>query len=121
MLDLVYVMSVYIHMIDNGSAWLAEHHCLLRPGGLMLATFAKIAVLVVLPQPLVSDDEPEGMKVAIEEADCDLGGSAVLNAIWWLRRHWGPALRFLASSTTDSPSTPAPVRAGCSCAGTTWR
>jgi len=32
-LDLIYAMSVYTHLTDNWSAWMVDHHRILRPEG----------------------------------------------------------------------------------------
>ena len=38
-LDLVYACSVFTHIADLWSAWLLELHRVLKPGGLLIATF----------------------------------------------------------------------------------
>lgn len=93
-LDLIYATSVYTHLTDNWSAWMVEHHRLLAPGGLLLASFAGPAMQRWFGVP-GWDPEREGMKVMSPEADWDHGGPAVFHSEWWIRRHWGRAFEFV--------------------------
>ncbi|MDQ3637521.1 MAG: class I SAM-dependent methyltransferase [Actinomycetota bacterium] len=89
-LDLIYAMSVYTHLTDNWSAWMVEHHRMLRPQGLLLASFAGPSMRRWFG---LQDWDPqaEGMRIFGEGNDWDHGGPAVFHAEWWLRRHWGRA------------------------------
>lgn len=89
-LDLIYAMSVYTHLTDNWSAWMVEHHRILRPQGLLLASFAGPSMRRWFG---LQDWNPqtEGMRVVGAGTDWDHGGPAVFHAQWWLRRHWGRA------------------------------
>ena len=37
--DLIWSISVFTHLTDNSLPWLCELHRLLRPGGLLIATY----------------------------------------------------------------------------------
>jgi SAM-dependent methyltransferase len=89
--DLVYAMSVYTHLTEeNWASWLLEHHRVLRPGGLLLATFLGEGMI----QPLIGepwDDQHIGMNTLTLWNPWDLGGPTTFNSPWWLRAHWGRA------------------------------
>lgn len=92
--DLIYATSVYTHLTDNWSAWMLEHHRLLRPGGLLLATFAGRGMCrwFGIDEGLL---EREGAIVVGAEVSWDEGGPAVFHAEWWIRRHWARAFEVL--------------------------
>jgi SAM-dependent methyltransferase len=98
-LDLVYAISVFTHLADSWSRWLAELHRLLRPGGLLLATFMgpgpwglSVAARLGIPY-----DERIGMHVEQPWGEFEHGhGPAVFHSEWWLRERWGRAFDFLA-------------------------
>jgi len=94
--DLVYAMSVYTHLTNNWSAWMVEHHRLLRPGGLLLASFMGAPALSSLGAQLDWDPDREGMRVAAEDLDWNQGGPLVIHAEWWIRRYWGRAFDILS-------------------------
>ncbi len=37
--DLIWAVSVFTHLAETWSAWLLELHRVLKPGGILLATF----------------------------------------------------------------------------------
>jgi ubiquinone/menaquinone biosynthesis C-methylase UbiE len=85
--DLVYAMSVFTHLTDQSSAWLAELHRVLRPGG--------IAILSILGPAMAETilgrawDERIGMAVIDLNKGWEIGGPSTLLAEWWIREHWG--------------------------------
>jgi SAM-dependent methyltransferase len=93
-LDLIYAVSVYTHLTRSWSAWMLEHHRLLRPGGLLLASFSGKAVRR-WHASLAWDARKEGMKVFDEDNTWDQGGPRVFHSEWWIRRHWGRAFEIL--------------------------
>jgi SAM-dependent methyltransferase len=89
--DLVYATSAYTRLTDSWSAWMLEHHRVLRPGGLLFASFAGPAVHEWSPGLLAWDPAHEGMAVRVQDA----GRPAVFHAVWWIREHWGRAFEIL--------------------------
>jgi SAM-dependent methyltransferase len=91
-LDLIYATSVFTHLDSSWSRWLVELHRLLRPHGLLLATFLGDGIW---PQGYagrkgVPYDERVGMYVeAPWRGFVDAHGPAVWHSEWWLREHWG--------------------------------
>jgi len=94
-LDLIYAMSVYTHLTDNWSAWMVEHHRLLAPGGLLLASFMGPACSSWFGVAHEWDHARQGTMTVHPDADWDHGGPGVLHAEWWIQRHWGRAFEIL--------------------------
>ena len=93
--DLVYAISVFTHITHEWSAWLLELHRILKPDGLLVATF--------LGPPLwrewgeESDENALGMRVLRLGQGLDTtSGPRVLHSPWWLRAHWGRAFNLLS-------------------------
>jgi SAM-dependent methyltransferase len=91
--DLVLALSVFTHLTDRWSDWLLELHRVLKPGGLLIATFlGRAASEVYMRRPY--DEDRIGMKVLHPRQDWDAGGPTVFHSKWWLRAHWGRAFDF---------------------------
>jgi SAM-dependent methyltransferase len=83
--DLVYATSVFTHIGELWSDWLLELHRVLRPGGILIATFLGDGMW----QGLVGEPYPEdevGMTVMRHWTGQD---AWVFHSEWWLREHWG--------------------------------
>ena len=92
--DLIYAISVFTHLTYNSTAWLLELHRLLKPGGLLIATFmGRWTSPWFASEPWVEDRI--GMNVLHHNRDWDSGGPAVFISEWWLREHWGRAFEVL--------------------------
>ena len=92
--DLIYAVSVFTHLSYNSTAWLLELHRMLKPGGLLIATFMGRWISDFFAgEPWVEDRA--GMNVLHHNRDWDSGGPAVLISEWWLREHWGRAFEIL--------------------------
>lgn len=88
--DLVYAVSVFTHLTDNSTPWLLELHRMLKPDGLLIATFmGRWTSEWFAKEPWVEDRV--GRNVLYHHRDWDSGGPAVLMSEWWLREHWGRA------------------------------
>jgi SAM-dependent methyltransferase len=89
--DLVYAVSVFTHLTDHWSDWLAEVHRLLRPGGLAIVSFLGEALWEPFGAGADADwvDEETGMMVTLAARPWDEGGPNVFHSEWWLREHWG--------------------------------
>jgi SAM-dependent methyltransferase len=92
--DLVYAVSVFTHITDHWAGWLLELRRVLRPDGILIATFiGEGAIAAVTGEPW--DDARFGMNVLNEGQPWHLGGPTVIHSPWWLREHWGRAFEIL--------------------------
>jgi len=92
--DLIYAISIFTHLTDNSVPWLLELHRLLRPGGILIATYmGRWTSEYFAKEPWVEDRV--GMNVLHHNRDWDSGGPAVLMSDWWVREHWGRAFEIL--------------------------
>ena len=104
--DLVYCVSVFTHLVRSWSAWLLELHRLLRPGGLLVATFmGKGQSEVVAGEPW--DEGRVGMLTLKPGQPWDAGGPMVFHSPWWIREHWGRAFELLSLTESGFPGAPA--------------
>ncbi len=88
--DLIWGLSVFTHLTDNSLAWLRELHSLLRPDGLLIATYmGRWTSLWLLSEPW--DEDSVGMNVLRADQSWDAGGPLVLMSDWWVQAHWGRA------------------------------
>lgn len=93
-LDLAWAISVFTHLTDSSAAWFLELHRLLKPGGLLIATYmGRWNSEVFTGEPW--DDNRVGKNVLRHNQDWDLGGPVVLMSDWWVREHWGRAFEIL--------------------------
>ena len=93
--DLIWAISVFTHLTDRSLAWLAELHRLLRPGGLLMASYTGCWTSELLAgEPW--DEDRVGMNVLRHDQAWDHGGPMVLMSDWWVREHWGRAFEFVA-------------------------
>ena len=99
--DLVTALSVFTHIADGWSDWLLEMHRILKPGGMLVATYLDSSYADYLDWA-PSDDERFGMS-AFGFADPDMHWPNVLHSDWWLREHWGRAFEVveLEAGVTD--------------------
>lgn len=92
--DLVWALSVFTHLTDASLAWLAELHRLLKPGGLLIATYmGRHNGAVFTHEPW--DENRVGMNVLRRDQGWDDGGPMVLMSDWWVREHWGRAFEIV--------------------------
>ncbi len=91
-LDLIWAMSVFTHITDGWSAWIAEMHRLLAPGGVLIASFLGEGIWdALVGEPYV--ESKVGMAVLRHWEGPD---AWVFHSEWWLREHWGRALDVLS-------------------------
>lgn len=92
--DLIFAVSVFTHLTDNSLPWLLELHQLLKPDGLLIATYmGRWNSEWFAKEPWLEDRI--GMNVLYHQHDWDSGGPAVLMSDWWVREHWGRAFEIL--------------------------
>jgi SAM-dependent methyltransferase len=98
--DLVYAISVFTHITHDWSAWLLELHRILKPEGLLLATF-------IGPEgwerSLSNPPDENGLGMCVQRLGQRLdetSGPLVLHSPWWLRSHWGRAFEILSLRST---------------------
>ncbi len=92
--DLVFATSVFTHVTRHWADWLIELHRVMRPGGLLVASFLGPTMHEhLLGRP---HDERVGMLVVKPGAPWDEeGGPLVFHSRWWLEAHWSPAFELL--------------------------
>jgi SAM-dependent methyltransferase len=92
--DLVWAISVFTHLADSSLAWLRDLHRLLKPDGLLIATYmGRWNSELVAGEPW--DEDVIGMNVLRDDENWDSGGPIVLMSDWWIRAHWGRAFEIL--------------------------
>ncbi len=92
--DLIYAVSVFTHITDQWAAWLVELHRILRPGGILIATFMGEGMMGLVTGERWNPDLI-GMNVLSHSRPWDRGGPAVITSPWWIREHWGRAFEIL--------------------------
>ncbi len=92
--DLIWSISVFTHLTDNSLPWLLELHRLLKPGGLLVATYmGRWTSELLAGEPW--DEDRVGMNVLRHNHPASDGAPLVLISDWWLREHWGRAFDVL--------------------------
>ena len=92
--DLIWALSVFTHLTDSSHAWLLELHKLLKPAGLLIATYmGRWNGAIFTDEPW--DEDRVGMNVLRPDQGWDAGGPVVLMSDWWVRAHWGRAFEIV--------------------------
>jgi SAM-dependent methyltransferase len=95
--DLIWALSVFTHLADNSLSWLAELHRLLRPRGLLIASYmGRMNGWAFTREEW--DEDRVGMNVIRRDQGWDKGGPMVLMSDWWVQQHWGRAFEILKAS-----------------------
>jgi SAM-dependent methyltransferase len=93
--DLIWTISVFTHLGPSTSlSWLLELHRLLKPDGLLIATYYGRWNSEYLAGE-AWDEDRVGINVLRHWQDWDHGGPVVLMSDWWVRAHWGRAFEIL--------------------------
>jgi SAM-dependent methyltransferase len=86
--DLVWAISVFTHLTLASIPWLLELHRLLKPDGLLIATYyGRWNSDFLAGEPW--EEDRIGMNVLRHNVGWDRGGPVVLMSDWWVREHWG--------------------------------
>jgi SAM-dependent methyltransferase len=93
--DLIWAVSVFTHITDQWSAWLLELRRVLKPDGLLLASFMDGPMFEWALKEGWREDEV-GMKIRRPARDWSEGGPLVFHSRWWLEEHWGRAFEMIA-------------------------
>jgi SAM-dependent methyltransferase len=94
--DLIWALSVFTHLTDNSIPWLLELHRLLKPDGLLIATYmGEWNSEALAGEPW--DESRVGMNVLRHDQGWDWGGPWVLMSDWWVRVHWGRAFEIIGT------------------------
>ncbi len=92
--DVVYAVSVFTHLTDQWASWLLELRRVLKPEGLLIATFLGEGISTIVTGEQWAEDRI-GMNVINYGQSWDDGGPTVLHSPWWIRAHWGRAFEIL--------------------------
>jgi SAM-dependent methyltransferase len=89
--DLIYCFSVFSHLSTNWAEWLIELKRILKPGGLLLATFMGEGMSErITGEPW--NENRVGMSTFKTGQTWDHGGPMVMLSPWWIMDHWGRCL-----------------------------
>lgn len=93
--DFAWAISVFTHLPDNSVPWLLELHRILKPGGLLMASYMGRWNSL----ELAGEDWDEGrigMNLLQHNRPWDAGGPMVFTSDWWVVEHWGRAFEIVA-------------------------
>ena len=98
--DLVYAFSVFTHLTGYWAGWLLELHRLLKPGGLLFATFLNEQLW---PEFGAGDWDEDRIAMHVTRTwnPWLAGGPIVFHSQWWIREHWGRAFEILELEPLD--------------------
>jgi SAM-dependent methyltransferase len=101
--DLVYAVSVFTHLSEHWSGWLAEIHRLLRPGGYAICSFLGEMLWEPFGAGKFTEwvEDETGMMVTGLGRTWDEGGPNVFHSEWWLREHWSRGFEIAELRTRD--------------------
>jgi SAM-dependent methyltransferase len=103
--DLIWAISVFTHLTENSLPWLLELHRLLRPGGLLIATYMGRFTSQFLAGE-EWDEDRIGMNVLRHNHPASDGAPLVMISDWWMREHWGRAFEVLDVAHVHNQSWP---------------
>lgn len=96
--DLAYAISVFTHLSGNSAQWLLELHRVLKPGGLLMASYmGEWNSEAIAGEPW--DPDRIGMNELFHSRPWEEGGPMVLMSDWWVDEHWGRAFEIVARNS----------------------
>lgn len=94
--DFAWAISVFTHLSGNSAEWLLEMHRVLKPGGLLMASYmGKWNSELIAGEPW--DADRIGMNELFHNRPWDQGGPMIFMSDWWVQEHWGRAFEILAT------------------------
>lgn len=103
--DLIWAISVFTHLSVGWAGWLLELHRLLKPDGLLFATFMGRGMVEEIAGETWAEDN-FGMNVIRSGQSWDLGGPMVIHSPWWIQAHWGRAFDIVSLSPDGFAAKP---------------
>jgi SAM-dependent methyltransferase len=95
--DFAWAISVFTHLSGNSAEWLLELHRVLRPGGLLMASYmGEWNSELIAGEPW--DESRIGMNVLRHDWPWSFGGPMVFMSDWWVTEHWGRAFEIVSFS-----------------------
>ena len=95
--DFAWAISVFTHLSGNSAEWLLELHRVLKPRGLLMASYmGEWNSETIAGEPW--EEDLIGMNVLNHNRGWELGGPMVFMSDWWVREHWGRAFDVVGSS-----------------------
>jgi SAM-dependent methyltransferase len=94
--DLVYAISVFTHITHDWSAWLLELHRILKPGGLLLATFIGPRAWERALKRTIDEQQLGMAALRLEQSLWETSGPLVLHSPWWIEARWGRAFEIVS-------------------------
>ncbi len=92
--DFAYAISVFTHLSGNSAEWLLELHRVLKPGGLLMASYmGEWNSEVIAGEPW--DPDRIGMNMLHHNRSWDDGGPMIFMSDWWVEEHWGRAFEIV--------------------------
>lgn len=98
--DLVYALSVFTHITYEWSDWLTELHRVLKPDGLLLATFMGPSTWERAARRPIDEDVLGMAVLGLHRQLADTSGPVVLHSPWWIESRWGRAFDILSIRPT---------------------
>lgn len=92
--DVVTAFSVFTHLGTNWAEWLLEVRRVLKPDGILIASFLDQSCAQLLSDVPYAEDEV-GMSIWAY-AMPGIPYVNVLHSHWWLREHWGRAFEIIS-------------------------
>jgi SAM-dependent methyltransferase len=89
--DLVYAISVFTHITDDWAEWMLELHRILKPDGVLLATFIGPRLWERSLKRQVDENELGMAMLRLDQSYDETSGPLVLHSPWWIEAHWGRA------------------------------
>jgi SAM-dependent methyltransferase len=102
--DLIWSASVFTHLAEEWSPWLADLHRVLADGGLLMISVLGAGMWQNVDAGEWQEDRT-GMCVVRPGQPWSMGGPVVFHSQWWIREHWGRAFDIVSLDPGTEPTT----------------